>query len=82
MSNYYDTDEMYNQDRNDAIADGLENYIDMVNNLCILEGRNKDEIKSSIKRVKKAIKNLRNGHPEKVFDEDRFYEYINQFKHE
>lgn len=76
MGKHYNSDEMYNQERNDQIAQGLEDYIDTVQNLCILEGRNEEEIENAIKHVKKAIKNLRKGHPEKVFDEERFYEYI------
>ena len=28
------------------------------------------------KIIKKAVKNLRNGHPEKVFNEERFEDFI------
>lgn len=70
-------DEMYNKSRNEAIANSLENFIDTYEELLIPpEGTSVEENKKAIKIVKKAIKNLRKGHPEKVFDKDRFDEYI------
>ena len=66
---------MYDQEQNDKIADQLEAYLDAVDNLIIIEGKDVDEIKKAKKKVKKAIKNLREGKPEKVFDEERFEEY-------
>lgn len=69
-------DEMYNQDRNERIANSLEEYLDVVTNLCIITGKKKKDVKKAKKVVKQAIKDLRNGHPERVFDEGRFYDYI------
>lgn len=70
--NYFDGDGMYNQSRNNEIADHLEAYVDAVENLFILEGKKESDVKDAIKTVRKACKNLREGKPEKVFDEDRF----------
>ena len=73
MAKHYE-DGMYDQERNNEIADHLEAYLDAIDNLIIIEGKNIDEIKKAKKKVRKAIKNLREGKPEKVFDEERFEE--------
>ena len=73
-SEYMDGGGIYNQKRNNEIADHLEAYIDAVQNLFILEGKKEEDVEEAIKVIKKAIKNLREGKPEKVFDEDRFHE--------
>ena len=75
MSKYHNSSSMYDQEQNNKIADQLEAYLDAVDNLIIIEGKDVDEIKKAKKKVKKAIKNLREGKPEKVFDEERFEEY-------
>lgn len=75
MSKHYNDSDMYDQEKNDKIADQLESYLDAIDNLIIIEGKNIDDIKKAKKKVKKAIKNLREGKPEKVFDEERFEEY-------
>ena len=67
---------MYNQERNNEIADHLEAYVDAVTTLFILEGKREEDVNAAIKTVKKACKNLREGKPEKVFDEERFEEYM------
>ena len=67
---------MYDQKRNEQIADHLEAYVDDVLSLFILEGKSEKDIEDAAKIVRKAIKNLREGKPEKVFDEDRFEEFI------
>ena len=71
---------MYNQERNNMVADHLEDYLDAIQNLFILEGRKESEVKDAIKTVKKAIKNLREGRPEKVYDEERFDELFEDEK--
>ena len=80
MSKHYEEyqDEMYDQERNERIADRLEAYIDAVDNLLIIEGVTVDDIKKAKKVIKKAAKDLRKGHPEKVYDEERFYELLDQ----
>lgn len=76
-NNYYaDRDGMYNQTRNNEIADHLEAYVEAVENLFILEGKKESDVNEAIKVVRKACKNLREGKPEKVFDEDRFNELL------
>ena len=66
---------MYDQERNNEIADHLDAYVDAVDNLIIIEGKDSDEIKKAKKKIRKAAKNLRDGKPEKVFDEERFEEF-------
>jgi hypothetical protein len=43
-----------------------------------LEGKREKDVKKAVKEVRKAAKNLREGKPEKVFDVDRFEEYMMQ----
>ena len=67
---------IYDQARNNEIADHLEAYVDAVENLFILEGKKESDVKEAIKIVKKACKNLREGKPEKVFDLERYEELM------
>ena len=67
---------MYDSKRNNELADNLENYVDTITSLFILDWMDVDKIKKAKKVVKKAVKNLRNGHPEKVFNEERFEDFI------
>ena len=67
---------MYDKARNEQLADHLENYVESITSLFILEGSDADEIKKAKKIIKKAVKNLRNRHPEKVFNEERFEDFI------
>ena len=69
---------MYNQKRNNEIADHLEAYVDAVQNLFILEGKKEEDVENAIKVVTKAIKNLREGRPDKVFDEDRYNDVFDE----
>ena len=74
MAKRYNGEGMYDQERNNEIADHLDAYVDAVDNLIIIEGKDSDEIKKAKKKIRKAAKNLRDGKPEKVFDEERFEE--------
>ena len=69
--------EIYNQAKNDEIANQLEEYIDVIDKFIILEGKSIESVKKAKKTVKKAIKNLREGHPEKVYNMERYEEYLN-----
>lgn len=75
MAKRYNGEGMYDQERNNEIADHLDAYVDAVDNLIIIEGKDSDEIKKAKKKIRKAAKNLRDGKPEKVFDEERFEEF-------
>ena len=75
MAKRYNGEGMYDQERNNEIADHLDEYVDAVDNLIIIEGKDSDEIKKAKKKIRKAAKNLRDGKPEKVFDEERFEEF-------
>lgn len=66
----YSSSGLRSEEKCKQIADSLEEYVDAIDSLFILVGKNKDEVKAAIKIIKKAIKNLRNGHPEKVFSDD------------
>lgn len=73
---YMDGDGMYNQSRNNEIADHLDAYVDAVENLFILEGKKESDVKDAVKIIRKAAKNLREGKPEKVFDEERYNDLL------
>jgi len=77
-NDYYDSSGigLYDQERNNEIADHLEAYVDTVLSLFIIEGKKVKEVDEAIEVVRKAIKNLRNGKPEKVFNLERFEEYM------
>ena len=77
-NDYYDSSGigLYNQERNNEIADHLEAYVDTVLSLFIIEGKKVKEVDEAIEVVRKAIKNLRNNKPEKVFNLERFEEYM------
>lgn len=78
QNSFIDREGMYNQTRNNEIADHLEAYVDAVENLFILEGKKESEVEEAVKTVRKACKNLREGKPEKVFDEERFHELLDE----
>ena len=76
----YESGGMYDQKRNNIIADHLEAYVDSIDNLFILEGKEESDIKEAKKIIRKACKNLREGKPEKVFNEERFYEVFGELE--
>lgn len=67
---------MYSQERNNEVADHLESYVEAITTLFILEGKDAEEVENACKVIKKAVKNLRNGKPEKVYDEEEFEKYM------
>ena len=69
---------MYDQKRNEVIAEHLLAYVDSIENLFILEGKEESEIEDAIKVVTKACKNLIEGKPEKVFNEERYDEVFGE----
>jgi len=56
------------------IADILENYVALFDNLFILESVTKEDAKKAKKNIKKAVKDLREGKIEKVFDMEKVEE--------
>lgn len=74
---YFMDESIYSQQKNDEIANQLEAYVEAIEDLFILEGKKESEVKDALKTVKKACKNLREGKPEKVFDEERYIEVFN-----
>ena len=80
MGKQYDEyhDEMHDEERNNRIADQLDAYVDAVENLLIIDGVKVEDINNAKKVIRKAAKNLRKGKPEKVYDEERFYDLLEQ----
>lgn len=73
MAKKYDFDDsIYDQKTNEEVADSLEKYCEEVKRFIIPDGRSAETVKKSMKKVKKAIKHLREGRPEKVFDEEGY----------
>lgn len=61
------------------IAQQLEDYLDAIN-LIIIENKSYKEVEKAHKKVKKMIKYLRNGHPEKVLNEEMYLEYMSRYE--
>lgn len=58
------------------MADDFEAYLEQVDKFLIIEGLSKEEYKDAKKKVKKLIKHLRNGNGDKVFDKERYREFM------
>ena len=68
----------YDQKLMNAMADDLENYLDIVDRYVIIDGITEEEYNESVKAVKKLIKNLRKGNGDKVFNKERYIELKTQ----
>lgn len=69
-----------NQVRYDSIASNLEVFVDDISTLFIFEGQKEKDIEESVKVLKKAIKHLKNGKPEKVLNMEKFNEYVETYE--
>lgn len=67
------------QARYDSIASNLEVFVDDISTLFIFEGQKEKDIEEATKVLKKAIKHLNNGKPEKVLNMEKFEEYVEQY---
>lgn len=69
-----------NQVRYDSIASNLEVFLDDISTLFIFEGQKEKDIEESVKVLKKAIKHLKNGKPEKVLNMEKFEDYVETYE--
>ena len=60
----------------DEYADTLEAYTDIFDRFIIKDSIKEDEYKWALKTIKKAIKNLRKGNGDEVFDPERYEEIM------
>ena len=67
------------QARYDSIASNLEVFVDDISTLFIFEGQKEKDIDEATKVLKKAIKHLKNGKPEKVLNMEKFEEYVEMY---
>lgn len=67
------------QARYDSIASNLEVFVDDISTLFIFEGQKEKDIEEATKVLKKAIKHLKNGKPEKVLIMEKFEEYVEMY---
>lgn len=67
------------QARYDSIASNLEVFVDDISTLFIFEGQKEKDIEEATKVLKKAIKYLKNGKPEKVLNMEKFEEYVDMY---
>ena len=72
----YQGDGMYPQSMMDDYADTLEAYIDIYDRFIIKDGVDEEEYQKALKTIKKAIKNLRKGNGNDVFDPERYEEMV------
>lgn len=61
---------------NIRVADKLEAYVDAIDSMFILEGKNEKDVQKAIKIVREAIEDLRKGKVEKVFNMNEFDNYL------
>lgn len=66
----------YNKKQMEQMANDYETYLEIIDKFIIIEGLSKEEYKQARKVVKKLIKHLRNGEGDKVFDKERYDEYL------
>ena len=66
----------YPQKMMDESADTLEAYTDIFDRFIIKDSIKEDEYKWALKTIKKAIKNLRKGNGDEVFDPERYEEIM------
>ena len=69
---------MYDQERNEELANHLEEYVNISTTLFILEGSREKDVKKAKKIVLEACENLRKGRPDKVFSRKRYAKYLEQ----
>jgi len=69
-------DNNYDHNVSKKIADNLEQYLNSVNTYIIIEGKSVKKIDKANEVVKQAIKDLRKGREDKVFDEAGYNKYI------
>lgn len=65
-------DPVFDHELNLKIADVMEEIVYNLDNYVIVEGRSKELVDDSLDKMRKGIKDIRNGKPEKVFDEERY----------
>jgi hypothetical protein len=66
----------YDQKELNRIADSLEEYVDHFDTFIIRDGLDEEKYKKAIKTIRKAIKNLRAGNGDDVFDRERYSEMV------
>lgn len=66
----------YDQKELDAIADSLSEYVEHFDTFIIRDGLDEEKYKKSVKIIRKAIKNLREGNGDAVFDRERYAEML------
>ena len=66
----------YPQKMMDEYADTLEAYTDIFDRFIIKDSIKEDEYKWALKTIKNAIKNLRKGNGDEVFDPERYEEIM------
>ena len=66
----------YPQKMMNEYADTLEAYTDIFDRFIIKDAIKEDDYKWALKTIKKAIKNLRKGNGDEVFDPERYEEIM------
>lgn len=66
----------YDKEISYKIADQLENYLNIEETMVIINDKSTKSIKKAKKVIKQAIKDLRNGREEEVFNDEAYFEFI------
>lgn len=57
-------------------ADNYENYLNIIETYCILKNLSPEKYEKATHKIRKMIKYLREGRGDKVYDEERYEEYL------
>lgn len=69
---------IYDEDLCKDIANHLEAYVNAVDDFAIVDGKPVKNIKKALDVIRKTIKHLRNGNPEKEIDEEEYILYMEE----
>jgi len=67
-------DQGYDQNELNRDADSLEEYLELFDAYIIRDGIDEKEYKKAIKTIRKAIKDMRAGNGDAVYDTERYQE--------
>ena len=69
-------DSYYSYDKMEKDADCIEEYLNILERFAIITNLTPEKYKKAMKKSRKLVKLLREGKGEKVYDKDRYDEYM------
>ena len=75
-------DSYYSYEKMEKDADSIEEYLNILERFAIITNLTPERYKKAVKKCRKLVKLLREGKGEKVYDRERYDEYINRLNNE